>query len=306
MEPILCKSAHTSDRKQLIETSLTIVECTGILYHNLVQEGSGIRAVLNMLYGLLSSEAFVVISPDLQTLAHKIFIILDRYQYWMNDILPKKMRFYSVAYQCYLHSPACGSEISEDDVMRHTAVGRLISSSLNLPPSSSMDDSESHETPLDPQHYPRFSTDSLFQVMLLLIKEHNESILYDWARHLAMQNVWPECLSRLVRWTSKVPQRASGEWEQFRQWAFLKRVLAIVVIGELQNILGHSDDNESLPQYDYDAYTDADQVPWLYEVGGLSRDGEHNAVEYAQIAKHPKFQEYLHPRLPSQEDAVNE
>ncbi len=61
---------------------------------------------------------------------------------------------------------------------------------------------------------------------------------------------------------------------EFRQWYFLRRVLAIVVIGELQNILGHSGKNKSLPQYDYDVYEDADQMPllsWVYEIPGFSQ-----------------------------------
>ncbi|SJL12508.1 uncharacterized protein ARMOST_15935 [Armillaria ostoyae] len=275
-----------SDRKQLIENFLTIIEridnllyCLGI---------SAIGTVLHILYSLLSSDAFAVVSPDLETLALKIFIILDRYQPWIEDSIPPNMRFYSVAYQCYFHSLVGSGERSENDVMP-CALGRLILSSLNLPPASSMDDSESHETPLDPLQYPFFSINGLFQVMLLLIREHNESVLYEWVRYPAMQNVWPECLSRLVRW-------ASGE--QFRQWDLLRRVLAVVVIGELQNMVGHRDDGESLPQYDYDVYKDVDQLPWLYEVAGSSGDGN---LEYSQIAAHPKFQEFLHCKRPTQE-----
>ncbi len=78
-----------------------------------------------------------------------------------------------------------------------------------------------------------------------------------------MQYVWPECLSRLVQWISR------KHW-QFCQWDLLKRVLAVVVIGELQNMLGHSTDNESLPQHDYDMYEDVDQLPWLHEVADSS------------------------------------
>ncbi|KAK0429789.1 hypothetical protein EV421DRAFT_1946285 [Armillaria borealis] len=155
------------------------------------------------------------------------------------------------------------------------ALGRLISYySLNLPPAFPIDDSESYENLFDSQHYPDFPTDSLFQVMLLLIKEHNESILYDWARHPTMKHVWPECLSRLVRW-------ASGE--QFHRWTFLKCVLAVIVIGNLQNILGHSGNNRYLPQYFSDAYTDVNQPPWLQEVFSSS-DGN------------PKYSQQSHKR----------
>ncbi len=283
MEQRLCKSMHALNQKQLIKTSLIIIECTSILIHNLDQdnldqensdiiynldqENSDIMQVLDKLYSLLSSKAFVVISPDLQPLAQKIFIILDKYHSCMKATLPD-LWIYSVPYQCYLHSPMGAGERLENDMIPH-ALEHLISSSLNLPLASSMDNSESHETPLNPQQYPCFSTDSLFKVILHLIKEHNESILYDWARHPAMQYVWPVCLSRLVRWTSAVPQWASGELEQFCQWDFLKRVLAVVVIGELQNMLGHSDDNESLPQYEYVPNKDADQLPWLHEVQAI-------------------------------------
>ncbi len=256
----LCNSAHASDRKQLIETSLAIIECIGLLVRTLIRRYWDTRPVLDRLYTLLCSEAFVVVSPDLQTLVCKIFIILDKYRSRMEPV-PPDIQFYSVAYQCYLHSPVRSGKSSENSMMP-PILGSLISSSLNSPPASSMGDSESRETPLDPPRYPRFSTDSLFQVMLLLIKEHHESILYEWARHPAMQKVWPECLSQLVQWTSG---------EKFHQWVLLKRVLAVVVIGELQNMLGHSDDNESLPQYDFDVYKDVDQLPWLYEIPGSSR-----------------------------------
>ncbi|KAK0431047.1 hypothetical protein EV421DRAFT_2024730 [Armillaria borealis] len=280
----LSNSADASDRKQLIQTSLTIVERAGSLIHSLPPERSSL--VLNILYSLLSSEAFAVVSPDLQTLAHRIFMILDClrwYQHWIEDICPN-MRFYSVAYQCYLYSPTGGDKRSEKDEMPHT-LERLVSYSFNLPGLSN-DDLLSYNSDLS--HYPHFSINGLVQVMLLLIKEHNESILYEWARHPAMRNVWPECLSRLVRW-------ASGE--QFRRWTFLKHVLAVVVIGNLQNILRHSGNNKSLPQYYSDAYTGVNQPPWLQEVFSSS-DGN---PKYSQIAAHPKFQEFLHCKRPTQE-----
>ncbi len=263
MEQRLCESVHASNQKQLIKTSLTIIEFTDILVHNLTKD-SEVKPVLGMLYSLLSSKAFAIISPDLQPLAHKIFIILDKYRSRISHMEPisPDIWFYSVAYQCYFHSPAGGGESSENDVMPHI-LGCLISSFPNLPQASSMDDSESCETPPDLLRYPlHFLMNGLFRVMLLLIKEHNESILYGWAQHPAMQNVWPECLLQLVRW-------ASGE--EFRQWNSLERVLAVGVIGELQNILGHSNNNEILPQYDYGIYKDVDQLPWLHEVAGSSR-----------------------------------
>ncbi|KAK0186769.1 hypothetical protein F5146DRAFT_143261 [Armillaria mellea] len=115
---------------------------------------------------------------------------------------------------------------------------------------------------------------SLVEIMLCLIKGHHESILYHWTRHPGMQDVWPACLSQLVQW-------ALGE--KFRRWVFLNRVLAITVVGELLDILGQHDDKKLLLQYDYEAYADVNQPPWLSEISssGLSRDGEPDAVEYS-------------------------
>ncbi|PBK88652.1 hypothetical protein ARMGADRAFT_1033979 [Armillaria gallica] len=113
MEQRLCLSAHVSNQKQLIETSLTIIECISLLLHSLDvsldNEFVNIRSLLDKLYSLLSSEAFVVISPDLQPLAQKIFIILDKYHSCIKATLPD-LWFYSVPYQCYLHSPMGGGE----------------------------------------------------------------------------------------------------------------------------------------------------------------------------------------------------
>ncbi len=104
----------------------------------------------------------------------------------------------------------------------------------------------------------RIQIDSLVETMLLLIKGHNESILYEWAQLPIMHRACSDCLPQLVQWTLG---------KQFRQWGFLKCVLAIVVIGRLWNILGYGDNKESLPRYDYEPYTTAaNQVPWLHEV----------------------------------------
>ncbi len=126
------------------------------------------RPVLDILYSWLSSEAFLVVSPDLETLAHKIMMILDNRGYWTMHSLPS-MRFYSAAYQCYFHSLSGSGKRSENDVL--PGLGRLILRSLSLHLISCIFDS----------HYPHFSINGLFQVMLLLIEEHNESILYEWA-----------------------------------------------------------------------------------------------------------------------------
>ncbi|KAK0489961.1 hypothetical protein EDD18DRAFT_1358926 [Armillaria luteobubalina] len=178
MQQRLCET-HASDRKLVIKTSLIIIECT-ILTSTLDWENREIIPILDMLYYLLSSKAFVVVGPDLRTLAHKIFMILDRYQYWMNDILPN-LWFYSVAYQCYLHLPAVGGKSVENDMMP-SILGYLISSSLNLPPAPLLYHATSkvHKLFLNLRQYALFSIDGLFQVMLLLIVEHNESVLYEW------------------------------------------------------------------------------------------------------------------------------
>ncbi len=96
--------------------------------------------------------------------------------------------------------------------------------------------------------------------MLLLIKGHHESILYHWTQHPDMRDVWPACLSQLVQW-------ALGE--QFRRWSFSNRVLAMLYIGELLDILGHRDDKQSLPRFDYEVNTDVNQPPWLREISSF-------------------------------------
>ncbi|SJL12542.1 uncharacterized protein ARMOST_15970 [Armillaria ostoyae] len=92
--------------------------------------------------------------------------------------------------------------------------------------------------------------DTLVDIMLLLIDRHRERVLYAWVEGRCTIHVWKECVSRLIRW-------ASGE--EFRRWTFLKRVLAIVVIRELETRLDVSDDDDyelSLPQYDNEAYVE--------------------------------------------------
>ncbi len=98
--------------------------------------------------------------------------------------------------------------------------------------------------------------DALVDITLLLIHRHRERILYMWVDRSTMHH-WKEYVSRLIRW-------ASGE--QFRQWVFLKRVLAIVAIRELQRRLDCADVNESLPQYDYGVHREVDRLPWLLDI----------------------------------------
>ncbi len=242
----LCVPTHASDRKQLIEIAVTMIEhAVAILSYNR-EAKRAMRPILDLLHSWLTSEALVVVSPDLGTLARHIIMILYSTSYWSMYSLPTSMRFYSVAYQCYLHSLPGGGEIWENDkIGREVAI--LISTGLDIRPER-----------MFTRYYPHFWSDGLFQVMLFLIEEHNESVLYEWARHPAMQNAWPRCLPQLVQW-------ASGE--EFRRWDFLKRVLAIVVIRELQNMLGHSGrGNKSLPKYYSDAYTGVNQPRWLQEV----------------------------------------
>ncbi len=104
--------------------------------------------------------------------------------------------------------------------------------------------------------------DALVDVMRLLIKGHRERILYMWVQSFSGSyyfEIWRECVLGLIRW-------ASGE--KFCQWTFLKRVLATVVIKELQKRLWRYDIdvNEPLPQYDKWAYMEVNELPWLLDI----------------------------------------
>ncbi|PBK88640.1 hypothetical protein ARMGADRAFT_1115980 [Armillaria gallica] len=202
MEQRLCESVHASNQKQLIETSLIIIECTSILIHNLDHQNSDIMQVLDKLYFLLSFKAFLVTYGSILLFISVTFIHL------------------------------------------------------------------------------------LFWVMLLIIKEHNESILYGWAQHSAMQNVWPE--------------------EEFHQWDLLKHVLAIVVIEKLQM---RFDVTGSLPKYDYWVYMEVAQLPWLLDIYSPSScsDGVPNPLEYSKnmrqmlIAIITECEDYMCARLKTAE-----
>ncbi len=255
----LCDSASESDRKQIIDTFQPFLD---IIEHARYQAHE-FRPVLDILYSLLCSKAFAIVG-DLETLVRRIFMVLDAHQY-IENLLPN-IQFYSVAYQCYFRSHAGCHERSENGVTT-PILGRLLSPSLNeheeimfnlnlRDPLSSIYQRRYWAT--------RFSIGTLCYVMLLFIDEHNETILYEWARDPAMDVLWPECLSRLIRWTSG---------EQFRQWAFLKRVLSIVVIRKLRNMLDYEDE-EYLPRYKYGAHTDANNGPWLREISPTQYLGE--------------------------------
>ncbi len=103
--------------------------------------------------------------------------------------------------------------------------------------------------------------DTLVDVMRLLINGHRERILYAWVQDCVSHPLapWQECVLGLIRW-------ASGE--KFCQWTFLKRVLAIVVIKELQKPIRRYDIdvNESVPQYDKWAYMEVNELPWLLDI----------------------------------------
>ncbi len=262
---------YVLDRKRLIEASLAflaIIEHTHLLIP--ILDWKEVKTVLDMLYSLLSSDTFAIVG-DLEALVRRIFMILDEHRSWfehsirMRSHSPTNRQFFSITYQCYLRSLADGDEKLENDTIL-PILEHFLSFCLRM-----YHDSDSHGIlafskfyPLvllrheDEQIWDLFRIDSLVEVMLLLIKGHNESILYEWAQLPVMRRVWPRCLRRLVQWSLA---------EQFRQWDFLKRVLTIVVIGELRNMLGYGDDKESLPRYDYEPYTAvANQLPWLHEV----------------------------------------
>ncbi len=99
--------------------------------------------------------------------------------------------------------------------------------------------------------------DTLIDVMLFLINRHRERILFTWVDRSPTMRHWQECVSRLIQW-------ASGE--QFHGWDFLKRVLAVIVIKELQRKLDCTDVNESLPQNDYGVHREVDLLPWLLDI----------------------------------------
>ncbi|KAK0217210.1 hypothetical protein IW262DRAFT_1396374, partial [Armillaria fumosa] len=85
----------------------------------------------------------------------------------------------------------------------------------------------------------------LVDFMLLLINRHRERILYAWVEGHSC-STWRHCVLRLIQW-------AAGE--EFRRWAFLNRVLVIVVIRELQRRLHCTDFDEEV-----------EQLPWLRDI----------------------------------------
>ncbi len=104
--------------------------------------------------------------------------------------------------------------------------------------------------------------DTLVDVMRLLINGHRERIIYMWMQSFSERYhfaIWQECVLGLIRW-------ASGE--KFCEWSFLKRVLAIAVVKELQKQLwGYGIDvNDSVPQYDKWAYMEVNELPWLLDI----------------------------------------
>ncbi|KAK0227473.1 hypothetical protein EDD85DRAFT_853879 [Armillaria nabsnona] len=288
----LCNSVHASDRKDVIETSLAIIERTGFLIRPFASE-----QVIKMLCSLLSSEAFAIVG-DLETLARKIFTILDDYR----EITPNT-QFYSVAYQCYLRSLADRDLSSENDAML-PILERLQWSSENMSSNLSMPDIDSHKVlSLSNRSHHRaalFSTDVFFSVVLLLISRRNEGILYEWARHPLAHEIWLVCLPRLVQWAHIWSSVGS------RQLVILKRVLAIAVIGKLRAMLGYPDE-KCMPQYACVAQRDVIQFPWLLDVtsSGLDPGREPYVVKYSSVENHPNFEESFHSYLSSQENVEN-
>ncbi len=269
-------SVYGSDRKQVIETSVAIIEWVDHLTACAFSREE-VSTVADKLYSLLSSENFVVIR-DLERLAHKILVIFDRHWHRISESITSSptIHFYSVVFQCYLLSPAASDERLRNDIIL-PVLERLLSNCLNI--HLYVPDCYSRGITAFSKFYPLallrlrngqtpvkesqalIPIASLVEIMLLLIKGHHESILYHWTQHPDMRDVWPACLSQLVQW-------ALGE--QFRRWVFLNRVLAIVVIGELLDILGHRDDKQSLPRFDYEVNTDVNQPPWLREISSSS------------------------------------
>ncbi|KAK0472734.1 hypothetical protein IW261DRAFT_1506654 [Armillaria novae-zelandiae] len=302
-----------SDRKQVIETSVAIIEWVDHLTACVLSREE-VSTVADMLYSLLSSENFVAVG-DLERLTHKILIIFDRHWQRISESITSSptIHFYSVVYQCYLLSPATSDERLRNDTIL-PVLERLLSNCVNVHlyvPDSyprgiaafskfyplALLHLQNEQAPVNESHA-FIPIASLVEIMLLLIKGHHESILYHWTQHPGMRDVWPACLPQLVQWVLEEP---------FRRWAFLDRVLAIVVIGELLDILDYHDGKKVLPQYDYEVHTDLNQPPWLHGVSSsprLSRDGGPNAVEYSVIKARPEFLEFLDSVHPSDEDVA--
>ncbi|KAK0455294.1 uncharacterized protein EV420DRAFT_593529 [Desarmillaria tabescens] len=67
-----------------------------------------------------------------------------------------------------------------------------------------------------------------FRHLVLLIHGHNRKFLYTLVRLPAICDGWYRVIRRLIRWAKS---------EEFFTWAFLERVEAVVMIGELHGIL---------------------------------------------------------------------
>ncbi|KAK0183717.1 hypothetical protein F5146DRAFT_1007713 [Armillaria mellea] len=139
--------------------------------------------------------------------------------------------------------------------------------------------------------------DRFINITLLLIDRHHEHILYAWVEGKAWDfktYVWGKYVEGLIQWVSG---------QEFCCWTFLKRVLAIVVIRELQTRIASRYCGGSLPEYDYEVHMEVEQLPWLLDIysPSLSSDRESNPLEYSKIIGHPKFQEFLNAGQLSQE-----
>ncbi|SJL12530.1 uncharacterized protein ARMOST_15957 [Armillaria ostoyae] len=240
----LLDSLHASDRKEVIETALAIIDGIVLVIRPSLVGIDKILDSFTLLFSLLSSGSEASdVNVDIEIFACVISMIFNMDQsQWI----------------------------------------QTISARVRLP--------NMYSLPM------RTEINTLVDIMLLLIKRHRERILYAWVEGHSIVP-WQKYILRLTQW-------ASGE--QFRQWAFLKRVLAIVVIRELQGRLRYTNLNESLPQYDYGVHMEVDQLPWLLDIysPGSSSEGVPNPLEYSRIAEHPKFQEFLNSGQPSQEGVV--
>ncbi len=222
----LVYSSHASDRKEVIETALAIINGTALVIRPSLLERlrADVLDPFTTLFSLLSSE-FRTSDVDVEVFARGISTIFNPHQsQWIQSVL----RCCDLDQQQRLLSQAgsdADSRLHNGFIPDLSAMVKIWHMGINI----------------------------LVDFMLLLIDRRHERILYAFVEGHSIA-YWQVCISQLNRWTSG---------EQFRQWTFLKRVLAIVVIRKLQR---YTDDDEPLPQYDYEAHTEVDRFPWLLDI----------------------------------------
>ncbi len=124
---------YASDRKDVIETSLAIIERIDFL----IRPFASAKQVLKVLYSLLSSEAFAIVG-DLETLARKIFMILDEHQ---KELQTRSCILWHISATSFTSIP--GLELGKR--CNASILERLQSSSENMSSNLSIYDADSHK-----------------------------------------------------------------------------------------------------------------------------------------------------------------